>query len=67
MNKKKAVSIYLDNETALALNRLREEIRKKNSETGMELPAPSIGWLARSLLRQKLGITEDKKDSPYAV
>lgn len=66
MNQKKTVSVYLDNETALALYRLREDVRKKNAETGMELPTPTVGWLARSLLRQSLGIKADKEDSPYA-
>lgn len=65
VNKKKAVSVYLDNETALALYRLREDIRKKNAETGMALPTPTVGWLARSLLRQSLGIKADKKDLPH--
>ena len=65
MNEKKAVSVYLDNETALALYRLREDIRKKNAETGMDLPTPTVGWLARSLLRQSLGIKKKKKDLPH--
>ena len=40
-------------------NRLREEIRLKNESDGFPAQTPTIGWLARILLRAKLGLTAD--------
>lgn len=65
--KSKALSVYLDDEIALKLNRLREEVRKNSAASGMPDLAPSLGWLARSLLREKLGITPAKNDTPTNV
>lgn len=40
-------------------NRLREENRLKNESDGFPAQTPTIGWLARTLLRAKLGLTAD--------
>ena len=53
-------SVFMDGELTLALNRLREEIRQKNEANGMPAMVPSIGWLARELLRDKLGLKDSK-------
>lgn len=45
VTKQKAMSVYIDDETALALNRLREEIRQKNESDGLPAQTPTIGWL----------------------
>mgnify|MGYP006866382465 CR=1 FL=1 len=45
MTKQKAMSVYIDDETALALNRPREEIRQKNESDGLPAQTPTIGWL----------------------
>ncbi|MCU6336132.1 hypothetical protein KW823_06255 [Enterobacter quasiroggenkampii] len=66
MTKQKAMSVYIDDETALALNRLREEIRQKNESAGLPTQTPTIGWLARALLREKLGMGAAKNDAPGA-
>ena len=67
MTKQKAKSVYIDDETALALNRLREEIRQKNESDGLPAQTPTIGWLARTLLREKLGMSAAKNDAPGAL
>ncbi|MFP2682431.1 hypothetical protein [Enterobacter ludwigii] len=67
MAKQKAMSVYIDDETALALNRLREEIRQKNESDGFPAQTPTIGWLARTLLREKLGMSAAKNDAPGAL
>lgn len=64
MTKQKAMSVYIDDETALALNRLREEIRQKNESDGLPAQTPTIGWLARTLLREKLEMSAAKNDAP---
>ena len=66
MSKQKAVSVYIDEETALTLNCLREQIRQRYEREGIPGNAPTIGWLARSLLREKLGLTPAKNDAPGA-
>ena len=66
MTKQKAMSVYIDDETALALNSLREEIRHKNESVGLPAQTPTIGWLARALLREKLGMGAAKNDAPGA-
>lgn len=66
MIKQKAMSVYIDDETALALNRLREEIRQKNESDGLPAQTPTIGWLARTLLREKLGMGAAKNDASGA-
>lgn len=67
MTKQKAMSVYIDDETALALNSLREEIRQKNERDGLPAQTPTIGWLARTLLREKLGMSAAKNDAPGAL
>ena len=67
MTKQKAMSVYIDDETALALNRLREEIRQKNESDGLPTQTPTIGWLTRTLLREKLGMGAAKNDAPGAL
>ncbi|EPO5089237.1 hypothetical protein [Enterobacter hormaechei] len=67
MTKQKAMSVYIDDETALALNSLREEIRQKNESDGLPAQTPTIGWLARTLLREKLGMSAAKNDAPGAL
>ena len=67
MIKQKAMSVYIDDETTLALNRLREEIRQKNESDGLPAQTPTIGWLARTLLREKLGMSAAKNDAPGAL
>lgn len=67
MTKQKAMSVYIDDETALALNSLREEIRQKNESDGLPAQTPTIGWLARTLLREKLGMSVAKNDAPGAL
>lgn len=67
MIKQKAMSVYIDDETALALNSLREEIRQKNESDGLPAQTPTIGWLARTLLREKLGMSAAKNDAPGAL
>ncbi|MEG5636811.1 hypothetical protein V1577_22560 [Enterobacter bugandensis] len=64
MAKQKAMSVYIDDETALALNSLREEIRQKNKSDGLPAQTPTIGWLARTLLRETLGMGAAKNDAP---
>lgn len=66
MTKQKAMSVYIDDETTLALNRLREEIRQRNEKDGLPAQTPTIGWLARTLLREKLGMGAAKNDAPGA-
>lgn len=66
MTKRKSMSVYIDDETALTLNRLREEVRQRYNREGIPGNAPTIGWLARSLLREKLGLTPAKNDAPGA-
>lgn len=66
MTKQKAMSVYIDDETALALNHLREEIRQNNESAGLPAQTPTIGWLARTLLREKLGMGAAKNDAPGA-
>lgn len=60
MTTKHAISVHLDDEITLALNRLREGVRKQNEVAGLPPMAPSLGWLARSLLRDKLGLVDSK-------
>lgn len=67
MAKQNAMSVYIDDETALMLNRLREEIRHRYEREGIPGNAPTIGWLARSLLRDKLGLTTATNDAPGAL
>lgn len=67
MAKQNAMSVYIDDETALVLNKLREEIRQRFEREGIPGNAPTIGWLARSLLREKLGMTPAKNDSACAL
>ncbi|HEY2455551.1 MAG TPA: hypothetical protein VGI71_23630 [Scandinavium sp.] len=69
-SKRNAVSVYLDDELALALNRLRETVRQHNEAAGLPPMAPSLSWLARSLLRDKLGLVDSKAakhDAPGSV
>ncbi|HEF0060933.1 hypothetical protein GW721_04875 [Citrobacter braakii] len=61
------MSVYIDEETSLMLNRLREEIRQRYEREGIPGNAPTIGWLARSLLREKLGMAPAKNDAPGAL
>ncbi|WP_417027667.1 hypothetical protein [Citrobacter sp.] len=67
MTKQKSMSVYIDEETSLMLNRLREEIRQRYEREGIPGNAPTIGWLARSLLREKLGMAPAKNDAPGAL
>lgn len=67
MTKPKGLSVYLDDETTLVLNRLREEIHQRYEREGIPGNAPTIGWLARSLLREKLGMAPAKNDAPGAL
>lgn len=67
MTKQKSMSVYIDDETSLALNRLREEIRQKNEGADHPALTPTIGWLARMLLREKLGLGDAKNDAPGAL
>jgi hypothetical protein len=67
VTKQKAMSVYIDDETALTLNRLREEVLQRYDREGIPGNAPTIGWLARSLLREKLGLTPAKNDAPGAL
>lgn len=65
--KPKAISVYIDDETALAFNRLRETIRQPLENKGIQSGAPPLGWLARSLLREKLGMVNTENDVPNAL
>lgn len=68
--KRAPMSVYIDDEIALMLNHLREEIRQKNEGSEIALPTPTIGWLARTLLREKLGLVDSraaKKDNSASV
>ncbi|WP_275260425.1 hypothetical protein [Citrobacter freundii] len=67
MTKLKAMSVYIDEETSLMLNRLREDVRQRYEREGIPGNAPTIGWLARSLLREKLGMAPAKNDAPGAL
>lgn len=67
MTKPKGLSVYLDDETTLVLNRLRAEIRQRYEREGIPGNAPTIGWLTRSLLREKLGMDPAKNDAPGAL
>ncbi|MEJ5073430.1 hypothetical protein WH357_14000 [Enterobacter ludwigii] len=68
--KRQALTVYLDDDLALALNRVREEIREKSTEAGMTFQLPTLGWLTRTMLREKLGLVDSKiakQDTPGAV
>lgn len=70
MATKNTISVHLDDEITLALNRVREEMRQRNEESEIKLQLPSLGWLARSMLREKLGLVDDKaanQDAPGSV
>ncbi|WP_329502699.1 hypothetical protein [Klebsiella aerogenes] len=70
MATKNTMSVHLDDEITLALNRVREEMRQRNEESEIKLQLPSLGWLARSMLREKLGLVEGeaaKKDNSGSV
>lgn len=58
--KPKGIAVFMDSELALALNRLREEVRQQNETSGIPGMVPTLGWLARHLLREKLGLTGSK-------
>ncbi|MER2978868.1 hypothetical protein [Serratia bockelmannii] len=61
MNQKQnGYSVYLDSDLALALNRLREQLRQNNEAAGMPGMVPTLGLLARELLRDKLGLKDCK-------
>lgn len=60
MTIKNTISVHIDDEITLALNHLREALKKNSVAAGMPATAPSIGWLARSLLRDKLGLVDSK-------
>ncbi len=64
MVKQKAMSVYIDDEIALLLNHLREEVRQRYEREGIPGTAPTLGWIARSLLREKLGLVSSKNDAP---
>ena len=64
MPKQKPMSVYIDDEIVLAINRLREEVRLQNEKLGLPGEAPTLGWLARSLLRDRLGLS-GKSDNPH--
>lgn len=58
--KQKGYSVYLDSELTLALNSLGQQVRQNNEAAGMPGSAPTLGWLARELLREKLGLKDSK-------
>ncbi|HGY1167385.1 TPA: hypothetical protein ACNUZQ_002990 [Citrobacter braakii] len=45
MTKQKAMSVYIDDETTLVLNRLREEIRQRYEREGIPGNAPPLAGL----------------------
>lgn len=70
MTIKNTISVHLDDEITLALNRVREEVRQSNEAIGLPATAPSLGWLARTMLRDKLGLVDGKaakQDAPGSV
>lgn len=68
MTKSKGVSIYLDGETSLALNAIRNDIIRGLDESGMNglAMAPTIGYLARQVLRKAIGLKEIKGEELIA-
>ena len=62
--KPSAMSVSLDGDLVLALNRLREEIIQGQKNAGLPMNAPTIGWLTRMLLREKLGLPDKRNDIP---
>lgn len=67
---KNKMSVHLDDEITLALNRLREEMKRNSAAAGLPPVAPSLGWLARTMLRDKLGLVDGKaakQDAPGAL
>lgn len=67
MTKQQSMSVYIDYEITVMLTRLRETIIERFEREGITGHAPTIGWLARSLLREKLGIDPEKNDAPGAL
>ncbi|MHA1067193.1 hypothetical protein ACR9GP_25585 [Enterobacter ludwigii] len=61
----KGVTVQLDAETTLALNRVREQIRVGLDEAGFNGLAmmPSLGAIARETLRRGLGLPPTKSNA----
>lgn len=64
---KNSMSVHLDSDITLALNRLRMQCQEESEKAGLGWDAtPTLGWLARSVLRKGLGLNdtaEQKKDN----
>lgn len=66
--KPKGITVQLDTELSLALNRSRQQIIDELNASGFNglAIAPSLGALARMALRKSLGLPENKKDDLQA-
>lgn len=61
----KSVSVMLDADIAEALGQMREKIIRQMNDSGIygSVAAPTLGYLARSVLRSKFGLQDNEKDS----
>ncbi|MCU6216481.1 hypothetical protein [Enterobacter bugandensis] len=65
--KPRAMTVMLDVELTEAVRKVREEVISQLDEAGVNGPvaAPSMGYVARSLLRSKLGLPANALDHVY--
>lgn len=66
--KPKGVTVLLDADLTLALNRMRQGVIEHLNDSGLNglAMAPSLGALARMQLRKSLGLPENKNDDLQA-
>lgn len=62
------VTVQLDSELTIELNRARQDVIEKLNESGLNglAMAPSLGALARMHLRKSLGLPETKNEDYQA-
>ncbi|CAM6300479.1 hypothetical protein KLQUCK414M1_06780 [Klebsiella quasipneumoniae subsp. similipneumoniae] len=61
----KGVSVMLDGEIVVALKQVQANVIQKMNQGGVfgMAATPTLGYLARQLLRNRLGLPDDKADS----
>lgn len=64
----KSVSVMLDADITAALKQVQQSVVTKMNQGGVFglAATPTLGYLARELLRTKLGLQADKKDNATA-
>ncbi|WP_225455125.1 hypothetical protein [Enterobacter sp. CCUG 70166] len=62
--REKGVSVMLDGEIVVALQQLQNNVIQKMNQGGVfgMAATPTLGYLARQLLRNRLGLPDDKTD-----